>query len=338
MKSSLSRVLLWGTAFSLLLNTGSISKPIQLIPGKEQSSVDLPQAEAPMPEFWEGTPPSIVETYFPKLPLKLTSPLLRRLRAQLLKEPYPNTTVAYDKALLSLMIESGEVEHAKELLMETNLPDRESHLVDIQWRAGNGKQACEKVANLVRTSPQSIWKAQHVYCLYLNGEEERAKVSAEVLAESDPSRAQFLSLLFDPSVKPPFDQTIAKSPFLLTVWMESKQELRQDDLEKIPPSSLALIARSEKAPPTTRRLASLMALDQGTIKAEEFILRLKDVAPELKLDEQTLRSVIKEGVLPPGVVAQMFSSTLASMIPSQETLSRPHHYSLSFAHRSEANC
>src|SRR5204863_2101075 len=86
----------------------------------------------PSLEFWEGTPPSVIETYAPKLPLKLSSTVLRNLRAQIGKDPFPDLlqNTAYEKTLLSLLKEAGEWEQAKEFLSTTTLLEKDSLFLD----------------------------------------------------------------------------------------------------------------------------------------------------------------------------------------------------------------
>lgn len=339
MKSFPSRALFWGILL-LLQNGYAQAQPIQLIPRNGGGEAEQPQTDMPpslsqnLPEFWEGTPPSVIETYFPKLPLRLISPRLRGLRSQLTKEKYPELlqNKAYEESILSLLLAQGEEEQAKEFLMETDLSEKESMLLDLQWLTGDARKACEKIANLIRTASQGEWKKQNIYCLYLNGEEERAKIAAEVLGESNPAASQLLNTLFDPSLKPPFNESIAKSPFLLTVWLESQQEIPEDEFQKIPSSSLALIAHSEKTPHLTRLLAAEKALQQGIVKAEDFLTLLKD-APDAGFWGQFMQELTSpkaESLLPLferaeqeqklGLIGQVFSSHLASLEPSPETL------------------
>lgn len=348
MKSSLNKTCLWGAAFILFQNGCVLSKPIQLIPQTEQETPDLLKADdllsssrkllisQELSKFWEGTPLSVIETYFPKLPLRLSSPLLRELRTQVVKEPYTDLlqNVLYDKVLLSLLIEEGEGEQAKEFLTETKIPDKEALLLDLQWLEDNTKKACEKITNLMHTSSRSEWKQQNIYCLYLNGEEERAKISAEVLSESDPTGAQLIRTLFDPTVQPPFDKSIAQSPFFLTVWLASKQNIPVDELNKLSPSFLALIARFEKTPLPSRLLAAEKALQQGTFKTDEFIALLKETSEtESEYWAQVahaLKSPKVEDLLPLferaqrekklGLLGKIFHTSLSSIDPSPETL------------------
>lgn len=337
MKSSHNRALFWGAVLILLQNGYTQAQPIQLIPQNGGGDVERVQTDVPpqtLPEFWEGTPPSVIETYFPKLPLSLTSPTLRGLRSQLVKEKYTDLlqNTAYEKALFSLLTEEGEWEQAKEFLMETDLPEKDALLLDLEWLTGDSRKACEKITNLIRTSPNGEWKKQNIYCLYLNGEEERAKIAVEVLSESSPAAAQLLNALFDPSLKPLFDDVIAKSPFLLTVWLESQQDISEGVLNTLPSTSLALIARSEKAPFPTRLLAAEKALQQGVFKGEDFLILLKEV-PETEFwgqIVQALKSPKAENLLPLferaeqerklDLMGLVFSSSLSSIDPSLETL------------------
>lgn len=296
-----------------------------------QNPLPSPQA---LPEFWEGTPPSLIETYFPKLLVTLTSPVLRGLRAKLEKEKYtePLQPMTHEKVLLTLLMAEGEWDQAKELLMETHLPDKDAISLNLQWLSGDSKKACEKVTNLIRTSPQNEWKQQNVYCLYLSGEKERAKIAAEILSESDASSAQFLNTLFDPSVKPPFDESIASSPFLLSVWIENQQEIPERALKKLSPASLALLARSKKTPLPTRVLAAERAVQLGTFRSNEFLDLLREEPPTGFWGKvlQALKSPKTETLLPLfeqadqdhklGLVGQVFGSALSSLDPSEETL------------------
>ena len=340
MKNSLNRPLLWGAVFLLFQNGFGWAQPIQLIPQKgeegEQVHIDVPvDLSHPLPEFWEGTPPSVIEIYFPKIPLVLTSPVLRHLRAEMTKKKYTELrkNAVYENSFFSLLIASGEWEQAKEFLMESTLGNQDALFVEVEWLMGEPKKACEKVTSLFRTTSNSEWKKQNIYCLYLNGEEERARIAAEVLSESSPTSAKLLNTLFDPSVKIPLDNTISQSPFLLTVWLESKQEIPETELNKFPSSSLALIARSEKAPFPTRLLAGEKALQQGTFKSEDFLTLLKN-APETEFWGQLreeLKSPKAEKLLPLlehadqehklGLVAQVFASSLSDITPSEEMLS-----------------
>jgi hypothetical protein len=341
MKSFLNKSLFWGSLLLLLKEGEALAQPIQLIPHHENMEREQPQEDAPLaspqvlPEFWEGTPPSVIETYFPRVPLKLTSPVLRELRAHLVQEKYTELlqNAAYNQSLLSLLIAEGKDEQANELIMERSLPEKESLLLDLQWLTGHPKKACEKITNLIRTSLHLEWKKQNIYCLYLNGEEARAKIAAEVLSESNPEAAQLLNTLFDSSLKPPLDESVAKSPFLLTVWLESQQDIPEEKLQNLSSAALALIARSEKAPLQTRLLSAEKALQQGLFKEEDFLALVKDV-PQTEFWGQLLHELASgkfEGLLPLfeqaekegklSLLPQVFSSFLSSMEPSLETLS-----------------
>src|SRR3990167_333182 len=155
MKNSLNKPLLWGAAFLLLQNGSAWSQPIQLIPQKgeegEQVPIDVPlDLSHPLPEFWEGTPPSIIEIYFPKIPLVLRSPVLRRLRAEMTKEKYTELrrNAVYEDSFFSILVASGEWEQAKEFLMESALGEQDTLLLEIEWLMGESKKACEKITNL----------------------------------------------------------------------------------------------------------------------------------------------------------------------------------------------
>lgn len=335
MKSSLNKTLSWGSAFLLLKSGYVFAQPIQLTPQKErsaESTVQLPSQETH--GFWEGTPPSIIETYFSKLPVRLTSPVLRILRSEIIKEKYTPllNNPLYEKALLSLLIEIGQLDQAKDFLLETSLSEKEKTILDLQFLEGEPKKACEKVTNLIRTSSSSDWKMQNIYCLYLNGEGERGKIAAELLNESNPVAASLLNTLFDSSSQPSFEISIAKSPFLLTVWCAAGQEIPEEALKNIPPSSLALIALSEKIPSKTRLLAAEKALQEGAFKGEAMLSLLKDAPSEGLLENfaHELKSPTNENLLSLfkkaeqeqklGLVARVFKSFLSRINPSQETL------------------
>lgn len=339
MKSSLNKSLLWGVLFLLLQEGVGWGQPIQLIPQNKDEGEHVPPGAAvdlaqPLPKFWEGTPPSVIEIYFPKIPLTLTSPLLRHFRAELAKEKYTELlkNAVYEKSLFSILLVSNKEELAKEFLITSTLDDQETLLVDLDWLQGEPKKACEKITNFVRTAPNSDWKKQNIYCLYLNGEEARARIAAEVLSESHPTSAKLLNILFDPSAKIPFDSTIAHSPFLLTVWLESQQEIPVVELDTLTSPALALIAHSEKTPFPTKLLAAEKALQQGTLKSEDF-LKLLQKAPETEFWKQFLDALKLPNVKKLlqlfeqanqdhrlGLVAQVFEDPFSDITPSLETL------------------
>ena len=98
MTNFLHKVCFWGGLCALLKGGYAVAQPIQLIPQKSQTpqiEEDITASALPSlqeeeeSEFWEGTPPSVIETYFSKIPLHLTSPALRTLRTAVLKEKYP---------------------------------------------------------------------------------------------------------------------------------------------------------------------------------------------------------------------------------------------------------
>jgi hypothetical protein len=331
--------LLWGLLFILLQRGEGTAQPIQLIPHKveegEQVPLDVPLSlSQPLSAFWEGTPPSVIEIYFPKIPLALTSPVLRRLRAEMTQEKYTalQQNAVYEDRFLALLMAEGKWEKAKDFIMGANLGDQEVLLINIQWLMGESRKACEKITSLIRTNPNPEWKKQNVYCLYLNGEKERARVAIEVLSESSPNSAKLLNTLFEKSSLVPFDDTIARSPFLLTVWLESKQDISASFLKKIPSSSLFLIAHSENTPSGTRLLAGEKALQEGSLTPEGFLSLVK-AAPESDFwgpFEQALHTP-KPGVLLPffenasqdhklGLVAQVFAPYLETISPSIDWL------------------
>jgi len=336
MKSFLNKTLISGSTF-LVLNYGPIfAQPIQLIPHKEGSLV--PPQELPLQEkvtgFWEGTPPTLIETYLPQVPLRLTSPLLRFMRIELLKQKYTPLlqNSLYEKTLFSLLMETGQIEQAAEFLAEANLPEKDGLSLDLQWLSGEHKKACEKIGNLIRSSPNPEWKKQNVYCLYLNGEGERGKIASELLSETS-SVSPLLDALFDPSSHPPFEEAITHSPFLLTVWCAVGQEIPENAFKKLAPSSLALIAKSEKMPFKTRLEAAQLAFQLGSLKREAVLALLKDAPQEGLLGKflSALASPKTETLAPLfekaekakklGLVADVFKPLLTKIDPSPETLS-----------------
>ncbi len=270
MKSFLNKILLLGSVLFLLKSEYAYSQPIPLIPQKEGASPPLMPLISLQEEkgFWEGTPPSVIESYFPQLPLHLTSSLLRRMRAEILKEKYTPLlqNTLYEKSLVSLLMGAGQLDSAKEVLEESHLSEKETLLLDLQWLSGEPKKACEKVKNLLHTSPQVEWKTQNIYCLYLGGEEERGKVAAELLSESTPHMSPLLQALFESSPVLVFDPSIAQSPFLLTLWCMKGQEIPEDAFSQFSPAALALVACSMKIPLKTRLLAAEKGVQEVVIK------------------------------------------------------------------------
>jgi hypothetical protein len=266
--------------------------------------------------------------------LSIHSPTLRDLRDQLLKDKYEpllqNTT--YQQTLFSQLKENGQFEQAKEFLNETNLTDKQEKLLDLQWLTGEQKKTCEKITNLIRTSPTPEWKKQNIYCLYLNGEEERGKIAAELFLESHPTDSLLIRALFDPSSPPSFEESIGKSPFLLTVWCATGTEIPEDMLKNLPISSLSLIAQSDKMPLSTRIVAGQLALQAGVLKGSSILNLLNDSTSEELLEKfaHELKIPQSESLLPLfervseehklGIVGDVFKPLLSKITPSQEML------------------
>ena len=334
MISSLNKVLFWGNTF-LFLNCGILAQPIQLVPQKERSAEStIPSPSQEAQGFWEGTPSSVIETYFPNLPLRLTSPVLRSLQLEVIKEKYTPLlkNQAYEKTLLFLLMGVGQLEQAKEFLLETTLPEKEKMLLDLQWLDGEPKKACEKVTNLIRTSSDPDWKMQNIYCLFLNGERERGKIATELLKESNPDTSPLMSALFDASSQPSFEISIGKSPFLLTIWCATGQEISEQALKEMAPSSLTLVAQSEKMPLKTRLLAAERALQVGSFKKEALLTLLKDSPSKGLLEKfsHALKSSKIEDLISlfekaeheqkVGLMVDVFKSLLTKIDPSLITL------------------
>ncbi len=343
MTSFLHKSCLWG-GLCVLLGGQAMAQPIQLIPQKarvpqgEEDSItsSLPsfQEEEESEDFWEGTPPSIIKTYFSKLPIRLTSPALRALRSEILKEKYTALAqnTSYEESRFSLLKETGQLDAAREFLGEASLPDKDALLLDLQWQEGKAKKACEKIANLIRSSSNGEWKKQNIYCLYANGEEERGKIALELLRETDSEDFSLLNALFDHSSSPPFDPSLAKSPFLLTVWAETNQEIPEDDLDRFSPASLALITQLEKIPQKTRLLAAQKAFAEGSLGEEDFSKLVENAPAESLLGKfasafktqkpedllTLLEEVSQDNAL--GFIAKVFKHELHKIEPSFTTL------------------
>ncbi len=338
MRSCLNKTFLWGCVLLFLKSGYGATQPIQLVPHNRSSAntiTPLPSLPSQtMTGFWEGTPPSIIETHFSKLPIHLTSATLRNLREQVVKEKYTPLlkNPSYEKILFSLLIEGGEWDQGKELISESNLPEKENLLLNLLWVQGDSKRACEKITNLIRTSPTLELKQQNIYCLYINGETERGKVATELLGETNPEASLLLSALFDPSLEPSFDSSLLTFPFLLTLWCTTGRDIPKESIDKMAPSFLALVTRSEKVPFKTRLLASEMALDEGIIKAEVVLDLLKESSHEglLKTFAQELPSAKPETLLPLlerasqeeklRLVGKIFAPLLSKISLSEENL------------------
>jgi hypothetical protein len=336
MKSSLNNIFLLGTSFLSLTFTHVTAQPIQLVPKKDNSSPSFAPLSSPSEDmgFWEGTPPNVFEIYFQTLPLGLISPVLQNMRNTILKEKYTpllNNTL-YEKTLSSYLVESGHFKEAKEFLLGTTLSEKEALLINLQWLEGEQRKACEKIANLMRTSSNSEWKKQNIYCLYLNGEEERGKIAAELLSESNPRDFPLIGALFDSSSHPHYEDSIGKSPFLLSVWCATGQDFPEDALNELSPSSLALIARAEKMPIGTRLAAAERAIMKGTLEGDFVLNLLKDASSTGLLEKFTeaLKFQKTEALLPLfedarqknklGLLGKVFKSALSKIDPSPETL------------------
>lgn len=327
---------LWGICFISLFSNALSAQPVQLTPKKEATAQQSSPLVTPQDTkgFWDGTPPSVIESYFSKLPLRLTSSALQTMRAEILKEKYPPLLqdIAYEKMLFTLLMGTGQLQQANDFLLESNLPEQEDLLIDLLWLQGNSKLACEKITNLLRTSSKLEWKKQNIYCLYLNGEEERGKIAAELLSETTPDVSPLINSLFDPSSQPLFDSTIAQSPFLLTIWCTIGQDIPENDLTKLSPASLKLVAQAEKMPLKTRLFAAQLALEEGNFKADDLLLLLRNAPSDsllAKFDHERL-SLKVENILPLfekasqesklRLVANVFKPLLSKINPSAETL------------------
>ncbi|MBX9786345.1 MAG: hypothetical protein K2Y08_03295, partial [Alphaproteobacteria bacterium] len=254
-------------AFSVFKSSLALALPVQLLPNKEGRGAppcDF-SIETQANGFWEGTSATFIEEYFPKIPLRLTSPTLRALRDEVLKEKVEAllTDPSYQEKLFDLLVKSGDLVSAENFLVSSTLSDKENGFLNLFYWEGKPEKACEKVANLMRISPSLEIRAQNVYCLYLNGEKERAKIALELLNESDKTVQPLLNELFDPSVTPTFENAMGSSPFLLTLWCALQKEIPEKDLRTLPPVALVLIANTEKMPQETRHLAAELALEYG---------------------------------------------------------------------------
>jgi hypothetical protein len=337
MRSSLNKALWWGCAL-IFWGEGAIAQPIQLVPQKD-SSFEKSEPLPPLPQetlkgFWEGTPPPVVETAFSKLPVRLTSPTLRALRGEVFKEKYTPLlqNAGFEKIFQTLLTGIGNLDQAKEFLLESTLPDKDSLLLNLEWLQGERKKACEKITSLLRSSPTLEWKKQNIYCLYISGETERAKVAAELLGETDPKASLLLNALFDPSIEPSFETSIGASPFLLTLWCRLGQNIPETSLKEMAPSFLALVTQSEKMPLKTRILAGEMALNTDVLKGETLLALLKEAPKEGFLENfaQELKTLNSETLLPLfekakrenklGLIVDLFKPHLSELTPSPETL------------------
>lgn len=335
MKSFLNKILIWG-GFFLAICGDLRCEPIRLVPHHDRtvtSSLLLPITQE-TGAFWGRTPSSLVEAHFSKIPLHLTSPTLRALRSLLLKENYNplRGNTAFEKTIFFLLQDIGQLEEAQDFLVGTNLANKDSLLLDLQWLKGDHTKACEKISNLIRTSPDLEWKKQNVYCLYESGEKERAKIALELLNESKPEGFSLLNALFDSASPPPFEAAIARSPFLLTVWGATGQDIPKKALDTLSPASLALVAKTDEIPLKTRLLAAEKAFLKGTLKTEDFSALLREAPSSnffmkteaaftaLKSEEMLAlcQTAFQQQRL--GLLACLFKGILAKIEPSTETL------------------
>lgn len=249
----------------LLFQVAIFAQPIQLIPKSEftNETISLNTDEQAANPFWEGTPPSTYTSYIDKLPTRLASSVLQKMRAKVLNEKYPHSTNVFEdqNLIFSLFVETGDFKNAENLLARENLEEQDDLWIRLKWAMGDHKAACHKIANLLRQTSQDKWKAQNVYCLYLNGENERAKVADELLREASIETHPLIDKLFNPSEKVTFNKEIANSFFLLNVWCSLGLDLSENELNQLSPSQLILIAHSKGTPQETRAKATLQAIE-----------------------------------------------------------------------------
>lgn len=267
MISFLNKPFLFLLASSFFTSSLVWALPVQLLPNKEGGgapSYDF-SVEFQTNGFWEGTSSTVIEQYLPKIPLRLTSPTLRVLRDEVLKEKFEPllTNSSYQEKVFELLAESGDLVSAENFLINSTLPHKDNSFLNLFYWGGKPEKACEKVANLMRTSPNLEIRAQNIYCLYFNGEKGRAKIALELLNESDKAAPPLLNALFDPSFTPTFEDALGSSPFLLTLWCALQKEIPEKNLRALSPAALVLIANAEKMPQETRLLAAQLALEYG---------------------------------------------------------------------------
>lgn len=267
MINSLNKPFLFLLASSFFTSSLVWALPVQLLPNKEgrgAPSYDFPiksQADG----FWDGTSSTVIEKYFPKIPLRLTSPTLRALRDEVIKEKFEPllTNSSYQEKVFELLAESGDLISAENFLINSTFSHKDNNFLNLFYWAGKSEKACEKVANLMRMSPNFEIRAQNVYCLYFNGEKERAKIAFELLNDSNTGVPPLLNTLFDSSLTPTFEDAMGSSPFLLTLWCSIQKEIPEKNLRALSPAALVLIANAEKMPQETRLLAAQLALEYG---------------------------------------------------------------------------
>jgi hypothetical protein len=267
MINSLNKSFLFLQVFSLFTSSCALALPIQLLPNKEGGggpSCDF-SAALQANGFWEGTSAALIEEYFPKLPLRLTSSTLRAFRDEILKEKVEAllTNSSYQEKFFDLLVESGDLIGAENFLVNSTLPDTENHFLNLFYWEGKSEKACEKVANVMRTSPGLDIRAQNVYCLYINGEKERAKIALELLKETGKPVTPLLEALFDPSLDLSFEKEVGNSPFLLTLWCVLQKKIPEKTLKTLSPAALVLIANGKNMPQETRQLAAQLAAEYG---------------------------------------------------------------------------
>src|SRR6187551_2232322 len=125
MINSLNKLFLFLLAFSLLASPFVCALPVQLLPNKEGGgapSYDF-SVESQTNGFWEGTSATFIEEYLPKIPLRLTSPTLRALRDEVLKEKFEPllTNSSYQEKIFKLLVESGDLVSAENFLVSSTL-------------------------------------------------------------------------------------------------------------------------------------------------------------------------------------------------------------------------
>lgn len=332
--TSLNKPLFNGLIFCtfFFLHNEIKAQPIQLIP-KADLTHETPfskQDERTIPSFWEGTPPTTYETYIDKLPLRLSSFILQKMRAKVLSEKFTPASDVQDK-LFSLSLNIGDFDNAEKLLSNERLEGYDELWVRLQWTRGDPKAACHKIGNLLRANAQNIWKVQNVYCLFLNGELERARVADELLREASLETHPLVSKLFDSSINVPFDKEIANSPFLLNVWCTLGLELSSDELSQLSPGQLHIVANGNKVPPTVRLNAALQAKDLSQFPSDHLVSLLRETSDNdlfhdllIALEnsqESNLPSLFEKGAKEHQLelIAKTFSSLLSQLTPSKNT-------------------
>jgi hypothetical protein len=230
-------------------------------------------------DTWSGTEIGLVARLLPMLPMVVDSPAMRSLTLRLLlstaKTPAGEAT---DGDFIAMRIERlaaiGHLAEAEKLL--AFVPANFSNPVfarvraDAALLAGNVRQACRLVRNMVGVDEAADWQMAMAFCLAVEGKSSQVELYEQLLYDSGIEDPAFFTLLGNliRDDKAPLDSIDRPRPLHLAMLRTARQAIPADATQSAGPSTLRAIATSPNAALETRLDAAERAEALGTFGAE----------------------------------------------------------------------